>query len=194
VITCVMFKLSFERSKLNFIEDAAKHKYGVLMFVLFLVIYPIQHFLNPFFFKSHALFYDLVTEMIFCVIISFFSILLIWYRKINLFTQIVWVVLCITIGSLYLLLIPTVLERSLSIYMLSKLDPNSKVYSSNWEANIEINYFKDYKVFETRLIEQKVSGSIVEDVDGFISITDRGERIVRLTSFYRNLLVDKYEK
>jgi len=106
----------------------------------------------------------------------------------------VWVGLCITIGSLYLLLIPTVLDRSLSIYMLQKLDSNSKIHISTWETDIENNYFKDYKVFETRLVEQKVSGSIVEDVNSFISITDRGERIVRLTNFYRELLAEKYKK
>jgi len=188
-----MLKLSFERIKLNLIEDAANHRHGVLMFVLFLIIYPVQHFLNSFFLKSHALFYDLVTEMIFCVIFSFFLSLILSYRKIKLFTQMVWVGLCITIGSLYLLLIPTVLDRSLSIYMLSKLDSNTKIYSSTWETDIENNYFKDYKVFETRLVEQKVSGSIVEDVNSFISITDRGERIVRLTNFYRELLADKYK-
>ena len=76
-----------------------------------------------------------------------------------------------------------------------KKEELSKAYSiSGTTKDIEKEYFTDYKVFDTRLVEQKVSGSIIVDKNGLIEITNRGEKIVELTEFYRDLLADKYQK
>ena len=167
------------------------HLNGIMAFGLFAVIYPIQHFFLPFAIQTNALLIDLTIEMAVSALVAF-AVVGVWRRaSFQPVTQLVWLGLTLSIGMLYLLLIPTVLDRSLSVYMLSQLQHETPVNSDALASTVQANYFDDYNVITTRLIEQSVSGNIQVDGD-HVLITPRGEGIVTLTENYRKLLASKY--
>lgn len=175
-----------------FHRELELHLNGILTFAAFALIYPIQHFLLPFAVQTNALLIDLTIEMVLSALIAFSLITTIRRRSFRPVTQIFWLGFTLSIGMLYLLLIPTVLDRSLSVYMLSQLQPATPISTIALASNVQGNYFSDYDVISTRLIEQSVSGNISVDGDN-IEITSRGERIVALTENYRTLLASKYQ-
>lgn len=78
-------------------------------------------------------------------------------------------------------LIPVTVERSVSVFMLSYMEENDGYYTTQDIEEIFVDkYVNDYGAFDKRFNEQVVSGNIEENDDGTYSITENGERVVKL--------------
>ena len=92
------------------------------------------------------------------------------------------------ISALYVILIPTLIDRSLSVYMLEKI--HQRGGGIRKDAFLDIwrgEYLLEYRVVDTRLTEQIVSGTLVIK-DGCVLLTPRGNATVQVTSFVRKYL------
>ena len=86
---------------------------------------------------------------------------------------------------------PTAIERSLSVYLLERLESSQGMLSISDFNNIaEHDYFNDMSVIETRIDEQVSTGSIVI-IDNKVVITDKGKRLVKIFSFVKRYLLPK---
>lgn len=89
------------------------------------------------------------------------------------------------IGSLYSVIGPTVIDRSLSIYLLEEvLDNGGKVKKEALEEIIRNDYLFEHQVAKIRMTEQLKSGTI-ELHGNCIVITKWGELIVHLSRKFR---------
>lgn len=87
--------------------------------------------------------------------------------------------------ALYSVMGPTVIDRSLSIYIVEKVGQRGgEVAESAMPALFIEEYMPEYRLVDVRMTEQLASGTLRLE-DGCLHLTDRGRSIVAFTSFYR---------
>ena len=94
-------------------------------------------------------------------------------------------------GSLVALGLPTVIDRSLSFYILEKLQQRGGgIQRSRFEEVFTREYVKEHRLVDVRLTEQQVSGTIVID-NGCVKLTERGARLATFSRFFRAHLLPR---
>lgn len=94
-------------------------------------------------------------------------------------------------GYIFAISVPTVIDRSLSIYILEKLDQRGGEIPFAAMRDVFVNeYVPEYRLVDVRMTEQLSSGTITIE-DGCVKLTARGRRIVDFTRFYRTSLLPK---
>lgn len=86
---------------------------------------------------------------------------------------------------------PTVLDRSLSFYILEKIDQRGGGVKATALREIFVDeYIPEYQLMEVRRVEQVQSGT-VEIVDGCMKLTAKGKMIVGISKFLRRHMLAK---
>jgi hypothetical protein len=92
-------------------------------------------------------------------------------------------------GYIFAISVPTVIDRSLSFYILEKLQQRGGgILLHRFDEVLTDEYFWEYRVLDVRLTEQEASGTIVV-VDGCVRLTERGARLARFSGFFRKHLL-----
>jgi hypothetical protein len=101
--------------------------------------------------------------------------------------------LCVGVLSavIYSIMVPTLIDRSLSVYVLEKLHQyGGGIEQAAIGEVIKQDYFDERRVIAARLTEQLDSGTITIK-DGCVRLTPRGEFVVRLSQLYRRTMLPK---
>jgi hypothetical protein len=94
-------------------------------------------------------------------------------------------------GWLVALGLPTVIDRSLSFYILEKLQQRGGAISqARFEEVFTKEYMLEHRLVDIRLTEQKASGTIVIE-NGCVKLTERGARLAAFSRFFRMHLLPK---
>jgi hypothetical protein len=81
--------------------------------------------------------------------------------------------------------IPTVIDRSLSFYILEKLQQRGGgIRLDRFEDVFTQEYVKEHRLIDIRLTEQQQLGTIVNE-NGCVKLTERGARMARFSRFFR---------
>jgi hypothetical protein len=97
----------------------------------------------------------------------------------------------VLLGFIYAISVPTVIDRSLSIYLLEKLDQRGGAISLASMKDIVIKeYIPEHRLIDVRMTEQLSSGTLIIE-NGCVKLTPRGRRIVAFTRFFRTKLLPK---
>lgn len=92
---------------------------------------------------------------------------------------------------LYAVMGPTVIDRSLSIYIVQKVDMRGgEVAEAAIPAIFTDEYMPEFRLVDVRLTEQETSGTLVIE-DGCITITRKGRLLSRFAGFYRKNFMPK---
>ena len=168
---------------------AYKLKITFLHSLLFLILFISTNYIHNKFFNVNVLLYSSLFDGFISTLIT---LVVLKNKKINRFEFLL-------IGSLFLsatyilsISIPTVIDRSLSFYMLENIHhTGSGIRKSKLDDLIRIKYMNEYKVLDMRLTEQIQSGTI--SIAGeCIQLTKFGKKIVNFSEFYRaNFLPNK---
>ncbi len=95
---------------------------------------------------------------------------------------------------LYAVMGPTVIDRSLSIYIVEKIDHRGGAVAEVAMPKIILTEFmNEYKVSDVRMTEQLTSRT-VKISDGCIRLTPRGERLAAFTRWYRQTFLPKHRR
>ncbi len=87
---------------------------------------------------------------------------------------------------------PTVLDRSLSFYILEKLQQRGGgIRADAMEGVFVKEYMPEFRLIDVRLTEQTQSGTI-EIHDGCVRLTPRGNRLATFSRFIRNNLLARH--
>jgi hypothetical protein len=104
------------------------------------------------------------------------------------------VLLGLSLAGGYAISVPTVIDRSLSMYILEKLAQRGGAIRQDAFEGIFVNeYMKEHRLVDIRLTEQLESGTIAIR-NGCVTLTDRGQRIAEITRFYRTTFLPKRRK
>jgi len=102
------------------------------------------------------------------------------------------------LGSLWLLAaytvaisVPTVLDRSLSFYILEKIQQRGGGIRADRLADVFVNeYMPEFRLVDVRLTEQIESGTVMLE-NGCVRLTPRGQALASFSRFFRVNLLPK---
>lgn len=108
------------------------------------------------------------------------------------FERVLISMLLILSGFFVVLTIPTIIDRSLSFYLLEKIQrEGGGVVLSNLNELVATDYLTEYRVIDMRVTEQLKSGTIYISGD-CVRLTTWGEKVAIFSSFFRkNFLAKK---
>ena len=164
----------------------------ILSFLLFFTTFFIVNFLHFYFFEVSVILYALIFD----IFISSLVFILITFKTHksyykNSITYILFILFTLNLLFTYSILIPTAIDRSLSIYMLEQIDEkNGSLDLETFETQISKNYFYDMNVIKTRINEQIETGSI-DLKNNEISLTEKGKILLGIFNFVKSNFLPK---
>jgi small basic protein len=107
------------------------------------------------------------------------------------FEQLLLGTLWIVAGCSVAVTVPTVLDRSLSFYILEKLQQRGGGIRADRFEDVFVNeYMPEFRLIDVRLTEQLSSGTVTLE-DGCVRLTPRGDALASLGRFFRTNLLPK---
>lgn len=92
---------------------------------------------------------------------------------------------------LYAVMGPTVIDRSLSLYIVQKVDDRGgRVAEAAFEDIFIQEYMPEFRLVDVRLTEQLTSGTLTIE-NGCAEITPKGRALSRFVEFYRHTFLPK---
>lgn len=178
-------------------------KYFINSFILtalYLSIFSVVYLVHVNFLNTDVIFYsafgDALLSVFIFAVVFFITKLSKSYSKYEV-SQIF--IIFILVGYSISISLPTVIDRSLSFYILEKINTYDGSINRSSLRDVFVNdYIDEYKLVEVRITEQVASGTI-EVRDGCIYLTNKGKIISGFSSFFRKnllakkrLILDKY--
>ena len=158
--------------------------------VLFLVCLLVTYVLRMRYGQVDVVFYSTIGCAVVAVLIA--GALLYLLRAFSNFSRleksqllVIWMLL----GYAFAISVPTVIDRSLSFYLLEKLQQRGGgIRQDRFQDVFVKEYMVEHRLVDVRLTEQLQSGTI-EINDGCVRLTPRGRRLASFSRWFRaNLL------
>jgi hypothetical protein len=114
-----------------------------------------------------------------------------WLRSFSRFEIAQMVCIWLLLGYSFAISVPTVIDRSLSFYILEKLQQRGGgIKLDAFDQVFTQEYVKEHRLMDVRLTEQQQSGTIVIR-NGCVVLTDWGQTIATTSRFFRNHFLPK---
>ncbi len=165
---------------------------GIGMFVSILLVVYVIH---ARFFSVDVVFYSALQDVLVAVVISAILVrLLPPFRIIESAERVLLCLIWLLGGYAFAISVPTVIDRSLSFYLLEKLDQRGGgIKQAALEGVIAGEFMQEYRVLDARLTEQLESGTIVIE-DGCVRLTGKGKRVAGLSAAFRANFLPKHRQ
>lgn len=169
-----------------------KIKYALLATAIFVVLLGIIYYVHIAFFRVNVVFYSSIADAFFSVLVAG---LILFAKKsfsaLNNFEKSQLLVIWLLAGYGFAISIPTVIDRSLSFYILEKLQQRGGgIRQDRFEDVFTKEYAKEARLVDVRLTEQLESGTIAIK-NGCVKLTDKGNSIATFGRFFRQNLLPK---
>ena len=144
------------------------------------------------YFKVSVVFYSALLD---AVIATFAGLALCswvkWFRVFNTFETLQLICIWLLLGYSFAISVPTVLDRSLSFYILEKLQQRGGgIKLADFDKVFTQEYVKEHRLVDVRLTEQQQSGTIVIQ-DGCVKLTPWGQTLATFSRYFRNHFLPK---
>ncbi|WP_219995007.1 hypothetical protein [Thermodesulfovibrio sp. Kuro-1] len=160
-----------------------KFKIFILYLFIFSVLLISIHYIHMRFFKVNVVLYSALMDVLIGVIIT--SFFLFRVKIYDFFEKFLILFLFLLAGYAFAISIPTVIDRSLSFYILEKLDQRGGGIQKERFKDVFINeYLNEHRLIDVRLTEQLESGTIIIEKN-CVKLTNKGYIIAKISRFYR---------
>jgi hypothetical protein len=160
---------------------------------LFVVALLLIYVLHSLYLRVNVVFYSAILDgVIATALCGALLFALPWFRVLGQVEKLQLLVIWLLLGYAFAISVPTVLDRSLSFYILEKLDQRGGGIRQDAFAGVFINeYMKEDHLVDVRLTEQLQSGTITIS-NGCVLLTDKGRHLAQISRFFRNNLLPKH--
>jgi small basic protein len=176
-------------------DGVAMNRYlrALLASATFVIVLLLVHYIHARYFDVDVVLYAAILDAVIAVVVTTLG----WWasRQMVGFTGLersLIVVIWAMLGYSFAISVPTVIDRSLSFYILEKLDQRG---GGIQEARMGDVFTKEYMVehhlVDIRLTEQMQSGTIAIR-HGCVLLTEKGRRIAEISRFYRTHFLPKH--
>ena len=170
-----------------------KIRYALVSTLIFLAMLFLVYFIHVTYLRVNIVFYASIADAM--IAASLMGLILYTssrFRLYNQFEKLQLLVIWILVGYGLAISVPTVIDRSLSFYILEKLEQRGGGIKLNaFEEIFTKEYVKEHRLVDVRLTEQLESGTITINGE-CVNLTDKGKRLVKFsTMFRRNILPKK---
>lgn len=164
----------------------------ILASVIFVIILFFIYFFHVTFLRVDVVFYSAILDALLAAGLSAIIIYLVkFFGALGLYEKFLLICIWVLAGYAFAISVPTVLDRSLSFYILEKLQQRGGGIQMARMPDVFTNeYMKEHRLVDVRLTEQAQSGTI-EIKDGCVKLTPKGERIASVSRFFRLHLLPK---
>ena len=164
----------------------------ILASVIFVIILFFIYFFHVTFLRVDVVFYSAILDALLAASLSAIIIYLVkFFGALGLYEKFLLICIWVLAGYAFAISVPTVLDRSLSFYILEKLQQRGGGIQMARMSDVFTNeYMKEHRLVDVRLTEQAQSGTI-EIKDGCVKLTPKGERIASMSRFFRLHLLPK---
>ena len=156
--------------------------------MLLLVIYVLHVRYVP----VNVVFYSAILDAVLATILA--AALIATVRWFKVFTRFETLQLCciwLLLGYSFAISVPTVIDRSLSFYILEKLQQRGGgIKLDAFDQVFTQEYVKEHRLVDVRLTEQQQSGT-VEIKDGCVKLTAWGQTIASSSRYFRTHFLPK---
>ena len=156
--------------------------------LLLLVIYVLHVRFVP----VNVVFYSAILDVVLATLLA--VMLTTTVRWFNAFTRFETLQLCciwLLLGYSFAISVPTVVDRSLSFYILEKLQQRGGgIKLEAFDQVFTQEYVKEHRLVDVRLTEQQQSGT-VEIKDGCVKLTAWGQTIASGSRYFRTHFLPK---
>lgn len=169
-------------------------KFFTLFFAVFsyILILFFVYFLTIKLFPVNVVFYSSLAAALFSLlplffVLRFFPLFNVFtvYDRFNIF------LISGLMGYILAISLPTVIDRSLSFYILEKLQQRGgAIQLSKFEYIFSTEYIREHKLIDIRLTEQSESGTIYIDGD-CVRLTEKGSALADFSRFFRRNLLPR---
>jgi hypothetical protein len=157
------------------------------MLILFLVWLAYVNFIKVNVVFYSALWAAIISSIIYIAIISIFKIFD-GFSKLERFQHLFS---CLLLGYIIAMTLPTIIDRSLSFYILEKIQQRGGgIQKSKIDYVFTGEYMREFKLVDIRLTEQLESGTLIID-NGCIKLTKKGDKIASFGNFFRQHFLPK---
>lgn len=165
----------------------------ILASLVFIFTLLIVYFCHVRYFNVNVVFYAAIADVFITAILSYISVFYIGlFRSLGSYERFLLVIIWLLSGYAFAISVPTVIDRSLSFYILEKLQQRGGGIKSDRMAEVFTNeYMKEHRLVDVRLTEQLHSGTI-KIQDGCVSLTEKGRRIATISRYFRMNFLPKH--
>lgn len=150
------------------------------------------------FFKVDVVFYSALIDSFIAGLITLTIIFTLKSTLTSFEKSLISIILFLS-GYCFSLSIPTVIDRSLSFYILEKIDQRGGgIRRESFDYIFKNEYMNEHKLMDVRLTEQIESGTIVI-INNCVRLTPRGQLLAKMSRYFRQnflpkkrLLLNKY--
>lgn len=165
----------------------------ILSSLIFIAILFLIYIIHVTFFPVNVVFYAAIADALLAAALS--AIIVNVFKSFNIlghYEKFLLICIWVLAGYSFAISVPTVLDRSLSFYILEKLQQRGGgIQMARMSDVFTQEYMKEHRLVDVRLTEQMQSGTI-EIIDGCVRLTPKGQRIASISRFFRlNLLPKK---
>tara|TARA_B100000989_G_scaffold170589_1_gene127844 strand:- start:1498 stop:2106 length:609 start_codon:yes stop_codon:yes gene_type:complete len=162
---------------------------GLFLYLLILIIIYIIHIK---FFSVKVVLFSAILDVFIATIITFLIIFLSNFSKIfTTFEKLQMLIIYLLVGYSIALSVPTIIDRSLSFYILEKIDQRGGgVKEASLEKIFKEEYISEHRLIDVRLTEQLESGTVIIE-NNCVKITNKGKIFVYISSNFRKHLLPK---
>ena len=159
--------------------------YAVLLLVFYVV--------HVWYFPVQVVFYSAMMDAALAAAVMTGVVFGIGHRRLPLggFERILLVVIWLLGGYGFAISVPTVLDRSLSFYILEKLQQRGGGIQESRIADVFTQeYLPEFRLVDVRLTEQLESGTITIE-NGCVKLTEWGRTLATISGYFRNHFLPK---
>lgn len=153
---------------------------------LYILLLLATYFVHVTWFQVNVVFYAAIAD---AVIAAFVAALILFlpgcFTRLGQFEKLLIVVIWLLGGYSFAISVPTVLDRSLSFYILEKLQQRGGGIRKDAFAQVFTQeYVKEHRLVDVRLTEQLESGTI-EIRNGCVLLTEKGQHFAQASRYFR---------
>lgn len=153
---------------------------------LFTIILLVCYYVHIHFFKVNVVLYAAVADGVIATLIG--GVLLFalrYFRILGHFEKFLLMIVWILSGYVCAISVPTLLDRSLSFYILEKLQQRGGgIRQDSFVQVFTQEYLKEHRLVDVRLTEQLESGTVVIR-NGCVMLTEKGEQLASFGRYFR---------
>jgi hypothetical protein len=166
-------------------------KFLTLMLV-FGVTLAVIYVIHSWYFKVDVVFYSAIADGVLAAVVTLLvACTFKWFRTFTGFEILQSFVICLLLGYGFAISVPTVIDRSLSMYILEKLQQRGGgIQLAAFDTVFKDEYMKEHRLVDIRLTEQRQSGTIVIE-NGCVKLTEWGQFVATTTTWFRQTLLPK---
>ena len=160
---------------------------------LFVALLALIYCAHMRYFKVDVVFYASIADGVLAALLTAFCLIAFKrFSLLNAFEKSQLLFIWVLMGYGFAISIPTVIDRSLSFYILEKIQQRGGgIQQSRFADVFTQEYMKEHRLVDVRLTEQLASGTIVIQ-NGCVKITPKGQNLASMSRFFRQNLLPKH--